>query len=272
MRKAPSAETYKLLYVRSGNVCAFPECNHPIFNDDGLYIAELCHIKAANKGGARFDPNQTDEQRCEPENLLFMCHRHHKETDNIDEFPAEKLYKIKVKHESQFSELGRQLTVKMIKQIAEEADHYWNQQKEKEFDLDDLKMKTDFNLRESELYEELQELIQLIYNYCETCSISDEAETLENDLKCLLTKAGLDYSKIEAVPYYENPFSSRNWEYHNIALPNLFSHLKIKLSQLMVRTFEALVRVNPSNNDLKSDLAKYRKEFEELYNRSYYVD
>ena len=80
MRKPPSAETYKLLYVRSGNECAFPGCNHPIFNDDGLYIAQLCHIKAANVGGQRYDENQTDEQRRAPENLLFMCHRHHKET------------------------------------------------------------------------------------------------------------------------------------------------------------------------------------------------
>ncbi len=81
--KPPSSETYKILYVRSGNECAFPGCNHPIFNDDGLYIAQLCHIKAANVGGHRYDENQTDEQRRAPENLLFMCHRHHKETDSL---------------------------------------------------------------------------------------------------------------------------------------------------------------------------------------------
>jgi len=50
MRKSPSAETYKPIYTWSGNARTFPSCNHPIFNDDGLFIAQLCHIKAANIG------------------------------------------------------------------------------------------------------------------------------------------------------------------------------------------------------------------------------
>ena len=91
MRKTPSAYTYKLLYTRSGNVCAYPDCNHPIFNDSGLYVAELCHIKAANKGGARYDETQTDGERSAFENLLFMCHRHHKETDDETHFSFESL-------------------------------------------------------------------------------------------------------------------------------------------------------------------------------------
>lgn len=57
------AETYKLLLARSGNECAFPDCTHPIFNDEGLYIAQLCHIKSANKGGQRYDGSQTDDER-----------------------------------------------------------------------------------------------------------------------------------------------------------------------------------------------------------------
>jgi len=269
MRKTPSAETYKLLYVRSGNECAFPECNHPIFNDEGLYIAELCHIKAANKGGQRYDENQTDEHRRTPENLLFMCHRHHKETDYLKE---EKLFRIKRNHESRFTESGKQLSKEMLEQITKEAKYYWTRQKEKEFELDDLKMKTDFNYSESQLYNEILKGIDLIYNYCETCSLSDSSETLENDLKSLFKKTGLDYGKVEEVPYYENPFVSRNWEYHNIGLPNLFSNLKMKLFQLRVKTFETLIKLNPENKELKGELEKYRKEFEKHYDNSYHVD
>ncbi|SKB52562.1 hypothetical protein [Malaciobacter marinus] len=58
-RKSPNTEILKLLCVRSGNECAFPNCNHPIFNDNGLYIAQLCHMNAANIGGQRYDENQS---------------------------------------------------------------------------------------------------------------------------------------------------------------------------------------------------------------------
>lgn len=269
MRKPPSAETYKLLYVRSGNECAFLDCNHPIFNDDGLYIAQLCHIKAANIGGQRYDEKQTDEQRRAPENLLFMCHRHHKETDLLEE---DKLFDIKINHESRFTESGKQLSKEMLEQISKESNYYWSRQKEKEFELDDLKMKTDFNFSESELYNEILEGINLIYNYCESCSQSDSSETLGNDLKKLFEKAGLDYIKIEQIPYYENPFVSRNWEYHNIGLPNLFSNLTMKLFQLRVKTFETLIKMEPKNKELKLELEQYRKEFEEHYDNSYHVD
>ncbi|MEP0367240.1 MAG: hypothetical protein ABJN36_05120 [Cyclobacteriaceae bacterium] len=272
MRKAPSADTYKLLYTRSGNECAFPKCSHPIFNDDGLYVAELCHIKSANKGGARFDESQTDEQRRAPENLMFMCHRHHKETDDVIKYPEEKLNEIKLNHESQFTEAGKQLSNEMIRQIDAESRFYWTRQKEKEYEFDELKMKTNFDFSESELYNEIIEGIDLINNYCETCSNSDSSEILERDLKDLFSKAGLDYRKIERVPYYENPFALRNWEYHNIGLPNLFSNLRMKLFQLRVRTFETLTQLNPENKELKSELARYRKEFDEMYENLYHVD
>ena len=272
MRKSPAAETYKVLYVRSGNQCAFPGCNHPLFNDTGLYIAQLCHIKAANEGGPRFDKDQTDDQRRSIDNLLFMCHRHHKETDNVEMYDENAMYEIKSNHESQFTEEGRSLTDKMIEQIDLDSRYYWQRQKGKEFDLDDLKMKTNFELNESELFNEIQEGIELIYGYCETCAHSDDASTLENDLKGLFAKAGLDYDKIEKVPYYENPFSKRNWEYHNIGLPNLFSSLMLKLYQLRVRTFETLLTLEPDNEGLKEELTRYRQEFEEIYDNSYHVD
>jgi hypothetical protein len=272
MRKSPSAETYKLLYVRSGNVCAFPGCNHPIFNDDGLYIAELCHIKAANEGGPRYDSNQTDEERRSPDNLLFMCHRHHKETDDLIKYPPNELQKIKANHELQFKEYSKQISDEMIKQIEEDSKYFWNCQKEKTFELDDLKMKTNLDSDETNLYEEILQGVDLIYNYCNTCAKSDDSATIESDLKDLMEKAGLDFSRIEHVPYHENPFINRNWEYHNIGLPNLFSNLRLKLFHLRVMIFERIVMDYPDKQELKLELDKYRKEFEDIYDNSYHVD
>lgn len=272
MRKTPSARTYKLLYARSGNICAFPKCNHPIFNDGGLYVAELCHIKAANVGGPRYDPAQTDDERRSDENLLFLCHRHHKEIDSTNDFSCLDLYTIKNSHESKFTEHGRKLTIEMEQQIEIERKIYWKRQHNKIFELDELKMKTDLDSSEIELYNDLIDSVKLILDYCKTCAESDSRETLEKDLKNLLEKADLDYSMIEKVPYYLNPFTRRNWAYHALGQHNLFSKLFLKLFQLRVRTFENLVKLNPNNQEFKSILNQFRDSFDDFYNNAYHRD
>jgi hypothetical protein len=271
-RKSPSAESLKLLYVRSGNECAFPGCEHPIFNDKGLYIAQLCHIKAANKGGPRYDETQTDEERRAPSNLLFMCHRHHKETDNEKEYSVEKLTKIKRNHEQKFTEKGKDASKEMIRQVLFETNYFWKKQSTKTFELEDLKIERDFDKDILDLFAELDEHIETIKNYCNLCAKSDSSESLLADLKILIEKVGLDLSIFESVPYYENPFENRNWEMHNIGRPNLFSHISLCINQLKVKTLEKLLKSNPEDKELKVLLDDYRKEFESDYDNSYYVD
>lgn len=88
----------------SGNRCAFPGCNHPLINDAGQFIAETCHIEAAEPGGPRFNPQMTNEERRQKENLLLMCHRHHVETDDITKYSVERMLLIKADHENRSSE------------------------------------------------------------------------------------------------------------------------------------------------------------------------
>lgn len=271
-RKSPQLETLKLLYVRSGNECAFPGCEHPIFNDDGLYIAQLCHITAANEGGERFDKNQTDDERRAFENLLFMCHRHHKETDDVNKYPVEKLKEIKGNHESNFTEKGKEASKEMIRQIQNEANYFWKKQKAKTFDLADLKINRDFDKGLLDLLSELEGHIKTIENYCDLCADSDNTKTLKSDLKLLLNKAELDFASLEKVPYYENPFVNRNWEMHNIGRPNLFSHIALCLNQLKVKIAEELIKSDPKNTELTKLIEEYRLNFEETFNSSYYVD
>ncbi|QIK55709.1 tetratricopeptide repeat protein [Dysgonomonas sp. HDW5B] len=103
-RLSPTAETIKMLLLRSGNECYFPNCTERIFNDDDILIAECCHIEAALPGGERYNQNQTPEERRSIENLLFLCHKHHKETDDVEKFTVEKLKGIKATHEERFKE------------------------------------------------------------------------------------------------------------------------------------------------------------------------
>lgn len=103
-RLTPATETIKMLLLRSGNQCAFPGCNHVIFNDNDKLVSECCHIEAALPGGERFNSNQTDEERRSIENLLFLCHKHHVETDDVAVYTVEKLKEIKLNHENSFKE------------------------------------------------------------------------------------------------------------------------------------------------------------------------
>lgn len=93
-------EALRDLAIRSKNKCAFPGCDHPILNLSGVYVAELCHIEAAEPGGQRFNPTQSDEERRAPENLMFLCHRHHKETNDEDLYSVARLREMKRSHEA----------------------------------------------------------------------------------------------------------------------------------------------------------------------------
>jgi len=99
-RLAIRKESLRDLAIRSKNKCAFPGCDHPILNADGVYVAELCHIEAAEPCGQRYNPNQTDEERRAPSNLLFLCHQHHKVTDDVEQYPVSRLQEVKREHEA----------------------------------------------------------------------------------------------------------------------------------------------------------------------------
>lgn len=101
-RKAPNLATLRRLFALSGNQCAFPGCNHKLVDEDGVFVAEICHIEAAEPLGERYNERQTDEERRCFENLMLMCHAHHKKTDDIKRFDVFALKEIKKNHETQF--------------------------------------------------------------------------------------------------------------------------------------------------------------------------
>jgi hypothetical protein len=78
-RRAIEKNVLRNLGIRSKNKCAFPGCDHPVLNANDEYIAELCHIEAAEPGGERYNPQHSDDDRRAYENLLFLCHAHHVE-------------------------------------------------------------------------------------------------------------------------------------------------------------------------------------------------
>lgn len=116
-RLKPTSKTIKNLLLRSGNECAFANCDAVIFNDQNILIAECCHIEAAMPGGERYNIEQTDEERRAYENLVFLCPRHHTETNDVSLFTVDILRKIKTDHEEQYKEKKISIKPDYIKQV-----------------------------------------------------------------------------------------------------------------------------------------------------------
>lgn len=100
----PSVSTIKRLFAVSGNNCAFPKCPLPLVDEkSGKVTGRICHIKARSAGGARYDDNQTDDERNSFENLMLLCPIHHDVIDSDeDSYTAERLHKINFDHKKAF--------------------------------------------------------------------------------------------------------------------------------------------------------------------------
>jgi hypothetical protein len=100
-RLAPTMETARDLYLRSGNRCAYPGCNQPLMRSDGVLVGEIAHIEAAMEGGPRFRAGMTNEERRAFANLLLICRIHHTVIDtNLETWTVAKLQELKARHEA----------------------------------------------------------------------------------------------------------------------------------------------------------------------------
>lgn len=91
----------KILWGRSGNRCAFPECKKELTFEKGIgIIGEMAHIVARNKSGPRGDAGLPAEKIDGYFNLILLCPDHHTLIDkNEKEWTVAKLEKIKMEHE-----------------------------------------------------------------------------------------------------------------------------------------------------------------------------
>jgi hypothetical protein len=109
-RLTPTRRTLRELYLKSGNQCAFPGCTHVMIDSNGSMVGQICHIEAAEKGGQRFNKQQTNEQRRHLSNLLLLCYGHHIITNDVSEYTPDRMRQIKLEHEDKFTDLDGILT------------------------------------------------------------------------------------------------------------------------------------------------------------------
>ena len=94
-----------MLWGRSGNMCAFPDCKKVLVvdetaTDDPSIIGEEAHIVGQKETGPRgFHPLEF-EKRDNYDNLILLCLVHHKVVDDQqDEYTVENLHHFKDEHE-----------------------------------------------------------------------------------------------------------------------------------------------------------------------------
>ena len=113
-----SYPTKLLLAYRSGDRCALPDCGQQLSpeGESGIpsNVGEAAHIAGERSGGvrgrqsARFDPNMTEEERNDYNNLIYICATCHRKIDAIPQgetdYPVERLHEIKEYHEQKVRE------------------------------------------------------------------------------------------------------------------------------------------------------------------------
>ena len=117
-RLANTKGQIRTLFAKTGNQCAFPGCMQPLIDDDGDYLAEICHIEGAEEGSQRYNSEMTDEGRRDVNNLIVLCRIHHAKVDkNPGKFTVSCLQEIKADHEKHSRAYPYQLADQALQQI-----------------------------------------------------------------------------------------------------------------------------------------------------------
>ncbi len=104
---AISQKSIKILWSAAGGRCAFPDCwerlcYHEAEGAAPYTLGEMAHICGDKPGANRHNPNQTDAERDDYQNLILLCPTHHTLIDreeNESIYTAAALHEMKAAHE-----------------------------------------------------------------------------------------------------------------------------------------------------------------------------
>lgn len=266
-------DVWKRLYAHSGNQCAFPGCCAPIFEDDGQLTGECCHIKAFSPGGPRYDASQTDEERNGVDNLMLMCSRHHAIVDkNVDRYTVEVLQEYKQMHEEKYSAETLRLTEEQLRYLQMSSDNFWKRIEridQEEEDLADLKMNVEASESIEDLLEDVKYEIYAINDIIDDI-ISADYKLIDN-IKDILVEYKVDLGEFDRQleSRGSSDLARHNWEYNNLAVPNIMAKLKMQYLQLAVQLLEELSKTRGEEHPM---LAAYREKLVEHQKNNYYYD
>lgn len=272
-RLAPSRETLIALFAKSGNVCAFPGCSHELVTERNVFVGQLCHIEAANAGGQRFNPASTDEERRSFGNLLLLCYRHHKETDDVSRYDAETLREIKILHESLNGEKPFKIDEAFLYHLETEMQSYWeavSAANDNNHVIPQFAVRVNIGAPATHQFVELRRAVERISELLSWFAQSDSElnQEIRRHLGCL----GYDVAAYDALPYYRNPFVNRNWELHSLTANNMITDLLVALKQAEVRFLEEYVKTHGDDRNALASLNEAKNELLKMAVSAAYAD
>jgi hypothetical protein len=104
-RTDPKANEKRIVHLRSGGVCAFPDCGIDLIepgaeSSDSAFIGDLAHIVADSRQGPRGLSQLSDEERDCHTNLILLCKNCHKKIDDQPHiYSVSVLRQMKLDHE-----------------------------------------------------------------------------------------------------------------------------------------------------------------------------
>lgn len=228
-RRAINSQIYKTLLARSGNNCAFPGCNKPLFNQKFEFIAQLCHIEGVN--GERHNPKLTDEEINSYSNIMFMCYKHHVETNNEKTFTVDVLKKMKLDHEAKYILSPMVVDMSHIYSLRKETEEYW---------------------RRVEIVNTTEHVVPDLRVEINAHATYDD---LNNKLNSSLDSLEILFSTIDEID------KDKYWEIFNLGFPNHITISRVLLEQMRIKFYESNLANNPHDNLIKDKLEQLRKEF-----------
>jgi hypothetical protein len=261
-RKAPTAETSRALFAKSGNRCAFPGCTHELLNEKNEFIAQICHIEAALPGGERFNPLQTDEERRGLSNLILLCYGHHIETNDVNEYPRERLWRMKADHEEKAGKKEFKINESALYKLTHEMERYWDEVEllhAHKHIIKELAVEIDSKASGLSIFRSLNEHLTEIGEIAEFLQESDES--LLADTINFLQNLSYNTERLEDVPYSNNPLVNRNWETLNLSLTNTIQKMSVELLQLEIKYLEEYLKTNANDTEAKFRFNVLKDEF-----------
>jgi hypothetical protein len=263
-RTSLAAKVLRALFARSGNRCAFPGCPAELINSKNQLIAQVCHIEAAEAGGERFNPTQSDEERRDYANLLILCYPHHVETDDINEYPVARLRKIKADHEAVFGQRPYKIDESLLYKLSFEMDEYWSKidrLHKTEHIVPDLSVPVDVGATYEQLAKQTDQLIDSLSRW--SVILADSDRSRYTDLVALLDEHGVLISSLDNDERVQR-FRTGNWHLRNLALPNHLTRLRVLLVQMELQYLEAYLKLNANDPEARARLQERKSEFEHM--------
>lgn len=274
-RLAPKTDVLRALFARSGNQCAFPGCTQPLINEKNKFIAQVCHIEAASKGGERYNPKGNDEHRRSYENLVIFCYPHHIETDDVDDYSVERLLKIKREHEQMFLKSDFKLDEEALYKLSCEMEKFWS-------DIDRLN-KLDHIFADSGLAMDVKggsSFFDIMASACDAVNgiksllelFHESDKSLKTDFEALLLRKDISPELFNEIPDCEHPFENRNWESHNLGTPNWLQRLRIDLVHLEIKYLEEYLKTHSDDPQAKANFEKAKEVLKQYAKTAMHVD